>query len=89
MKPALLSAIIILLCFVSCSSNEHEFDINASEVPKDVMAAFKAKYPSAEVVKWQAEKENGHFYFEAEIKEGDKEKDIRIAPDGSSVTEED
>ncbi len=76
----------IAISFAACSSSE--FEINESEVPRNVLEAFKSKYPSARVIKWEAEKEDGKFYFEAEIKDGGKEKEILITPDGT-VTEED
>ena len=81
----LLFAAGTLLC--SCSADE--FEIKESDVPPNVVSALKAKYPSATVKKWQAEKEGERFYFEAEIVDGGKEKDIRISSDGSSATEED
>ena len=73
---------------VSCSSSS-EFEIKESEVPPNVMKAFKAKYPLAKEVKWEAEKEDDKFYFEAEFKDGGKEKEIHISPDGSSILEGD
>jgi hypothetical protein len=77
------------LSFFSCSPSSTEFDIKDSEVPPGVMAAFKAKYPQAQDVKWEADKENGKFYFEADFKDGGKEKEVLITPDGSSITEGD
>ncbi|MBN8861823.1 MAG: hypothetical protein J0H92_00545 [Sphingobacteriales bacterium] len=71
---------------VSCSS---EFEIKETEVPKEVVSALKAKYPNANVTKWEAEREDGKFYFEAKWKENGKEKEVHISPDGSFVTEED
>ncbi len=79
--------LVASIFFTSCSSNE--FEIKESEVPQAVLVAFKAKYPSAQVEKWEAEKEDGKFFFEAEFKEGGKEKEVHITPDGSSLTEED
>jgi hypothetical protein len=87
MKLKLAMSFVIVTFLVACSANE--FEIKESEVPPSVLAALKAKYPSAQVIKWEAEKEGGKFYFEAEIKDGGKEREIHISPDGSSVTEDD
>jgi hypothetical protein len=87
MKASLSIAIFCTVVFSACSSNE--FEIKESEVPQSVVAALNGKYPNAQVSKWLAEKEDGRFYFEAEIKDGGKEKEIHITPDGSSVSEED
>jgi hypothetical protein len=82
----LLTAAFFALVLSSCMSSE--FTIQESEVPKDVLAAFKAKYPNAQNVKWEAEKEKGRFYFEAEWKENGKEIEVHISPDGTSVEED-
>ena len=87
MKTFFILVFAAATILASCSSSE--FEIKESEVPPNVIAALKAKYPSATVKKWEAEKEDGKFYFEAEIMDGGKEKDVHITSDGSSVTEED
>ncbi|OQP40829.1 hypothetical protein A4H97_14565 [Niastella yeongjuensis] len=79
---------IVAVLFASCSSSDSEFEIKESEVPPNVMAAFKAKYPSARDASWEAEKEDGQFFFEVEFTDGNKDKEVRITPDGASVVEE-
>jgi len=59
MKKLLVLALIGGPIFSSCSSNE--LNIKESDVPPNVVAALKAKYPSATVKKWQAEKEQVQF----------------------------
>lgn len=88
MKQVLLIVTCLTLMLVSCSSST-EFDIKQSEVPPNVLSAFKAKYPSAQNVEWEAGKEDGKFSFEADFKDGDKEKEVHISPDGALITEED
>ena len=87
MKRNSILAIVTTICLASCS-HEEEFTIKDSEVPKDVMAAFKAKYPNAQVKEWEAQKSDGKFVFECEFKDGDKELEVHITPDGNSITEE-
>ena len=89
MRNFLLSVMTILSLslFSSCSS-EKEFDIKESEVPKAVMDAFRAKYPNAVVEEWEAEHEDGKFFFGAKFKNNGKEIEVHITPDGASVTEE-
>jgi len=86
-RKQVIVSVLFSVALVACSSDE--FDIKETDVPQNVIAAFRAKYPSAQVIKWQAEKEDGKFYFEANIKDGTEEKEIHITADGSSVTEED
>ena len=87
MKSIYYVSVLMAIVMVSCSSSELE--IKESEVPPNVLAAFKAKYPSAQVKKWQAEKEEGKFVFEVDFIDGGKEKEVHITPDGSSISEED
>lgn len=85
-KKQLFVPLFAFLVLTACSSNE--FEIKETDIPQNVIAAFRAKYPAAQVIKWKAEKEGGKFYFEAEIKDGDKEKDIHMTADGLSVEED-
>jgi len=80
-------AIVTFSLFNSCSECD-EFHIKESEVPKAVMDAFRAKYPSVSVDQWEAEHEDGKFFFGAEFKDGGKEMEVHITPDGTSVAEE-
>ena len=86
-KKKIFVSLLVSIVLAACSSNE--FDIKETDVPQNVISAFRAKYPGAQVIKWEAEKEDGKFYFEAKIKDGTKEKEVHITADGSSVTEED
>ncbi len=79
----------IISSMLSACSSSNEFEIKESEVPPNVLSAFRAKYPNVQVTKWEAQKEEGKFYFEAEFKENGKEKEIHVSPDGSLVIEED
>lgn len=81
-----LAGVLAITLFTACSSNE--FDIKETDVPPTVIGAFRAKYPSAQVIKWVAEKEGGKFYFGAKIKDGDKEREVHITADGSAVSED-
>ena len=87
MKKSIWVGFLLTIVLASCSSTE--FEIKESEVPPNVLSAFKAKYPSAQVKKWQAEKEEGKFVFEVDFIDGGKEKEVHITPDGSSISEED
>ena len=71
--------------FASCAT---EMNILSSDVPQTVQAAFKAKYPDAHNVEWEVEKEEDRLLFEAEWKDGTKEREASFRPDGSFVKEE-
>ena len=83
----LVALTALSLLFPSCSSCD-EFLIKESEVPKAVFDAFRTKYPTVIVDEWEAEKEDGVFFFGAEFKADGKDMEVHISPDGASVTEE-
>lgn len=87
MKHKLFITAGMAVYLASCASTE--FEIRENEVPANVVSALKSRYPNAQVIKWEAEKEDGKFYFEAEIKDGGKESEIHISPDGAFITEGD
>ena len=79
---------IVVSIVVSSCSHSSEFDIKEEEVPPNVLTVFKAKYPQAQETKWEAEKEEGKFYFEVDFKVDGKKKEAHITPDGSLVVED-
>ncbi len=79
---------IVSLSFLNSCSSCDEFEIKEAEVPKAVLDAFRAKYPSVVVDQWEAEHEDGKFFFGAEFKDGGKAMEVHISPDGTSVAEE-
>jgi hypothetical protein len=83
--PILVSASFICVLITGCMS---EFSIAENEVPADLVSAFKTRYPAATGVRWEAEKEKGHFYYEAEWKENGKEVEVHISPDGTISAED-
>lgn len=86
MKKFLLMSSFGALLLTACESSS---EVKEADVPQSVKAAFMAKYPSAQVTKWETEKEDGKMIYEAKFKDGGKEKEVHITPDGSSVTDED
>ena len=87
-KVSFFSTIILFLFLLESCSSCDEFVIKEAEVPKTVLEAFRTKYPNVSVTEWEAEKEDGVFFFSAEFESDGKEMDIHISPDGTSVTEE-
>lgn len=51
------------------------------------MSSFNAKYPNAKDVEWEAEKEDGKFYYEAEWTEDGCKIEVHISPNGTMSTE--
>jgi len=87
-KISLIAATAAFALLLNSCSSCDELVIKESEVPKAVLDAFRAKYPNVTVDEWEAEKEDGVFFFGAEFKAEGKEMEVHISPDGGSVTEE-
>ena len=85
MIRSILFGSTLVVCLSSCSS---EFEIISSDVPPTVMNGFTEKYPGANDVEWEVEKEDGHLIFEAEFKQDGKKKEACFKPDGTFVKEE-
>lgn len=86
LKKFLMISSLGALLFTACESSS---EVKEADVPQAVKSAFMAKYPAAQAIKWKTEKEDGKMIYEAKFKDGDKEKEVHITPDGSSVTDED
>ena len=86
LKSLFISSFFSGIFLTACDSSK---DVKETDVPQSVVAAFKAKYPNATVTEWETEKEDGKIIYEAKFKEGDKEKKVHVAADGSSVSDDD
>ncbi len=85
-KYAITSLVLgAMLAFSGCSSSS---DIMDSDVPPSVKAAFQAKYPGAEDVEWELEKEDGRMVYEAEFKHEGKNKEALFGADGAFLKED-
>jgi hypothetical protein len=82
-KVILLSAGLALAG--ACAS---EIEIASSDVPEAVLSAFGNKYPQAEEIEWEIEKEDGKLYYEAEFTQAEKQKEAYFRPDGTFSKEE-
>lgn len=80
-KRATLIAIGLLLASVCAVAQESK--IQEKDVPKAVIAAFKAAYPNATVRGYAKEKENGKLFYEIESKDGATMRDLLYNPDGT------
>jgi hypothetical protein len=79
----LICILSLPLFLMSC-----EMSVSPSEVPANALTEFNTRYASATDVSWSAEKENGHFYFEAHFKWNGEKKEAHFRTDGTFVEEE-
>jgi hypothetical protein len=82
---AIFFTIGIALLVGGCAS---EFKIVSSDVPASVAGSFQSKYPLAQNVEWEVEKEDGHLAYEAEFKLDGKRREAYFKPDGIFLKEE-
>ena len=69
-------------------AGEQEHTIPAARVPAPVRDAFKRAYPTARVLKYGTEVENGRTIYEVESREGTTHRDLTYAADGTLVESE-
>lgn len=74
---------IVAICLSGFSATGQEKQIGAKSVPAAVIKAFKASYPTATIIGYAREKENGKVFYEIESKDGDTGRDVLYNADGS------
>jgi hypothetical protein len=79
-RLCLAAGIVSLLSF---SVFAQDVKLKKKQVPRAVIAAFKAAYPQATIRGYGREKENGKVYYELESVEGQITRDVLYNPDGS------
>lgn len=63
---------------------ETEAEINAADIPAAVKSAIEKKYPNASITKvFKIENSKGEQTYEAEIKTGNKKKEMILKADGA------
>jgi hypothetical protein len=75
-----------LVAALTACSNESK--ITASDVPPAVSAALMAKYPDANDIEWEMEKDGDRVNYEAEFESGGKEKEVLFSADGTFIKED-
>lgn len=60
-------------------------EIALDKVPKAVLSAAKAKFPTAKIIKAAKEEEDGKTVYELEMKDGDRSVDVVFLPNGTVV----
>jgi uncharacterized membrane protein YkoI len=80
----LFGAALIGLAFFSTTAQAQKTEA-AGKLPDPVRKAFHAKFPRGEILKVDAEEENGVNVYDIEFKDGNVEKEMDIAADGTVI----
>jgi hypothetical protein len=72
---------IVVAFGFSCAAQEVK--LKARQVPRAVVAAFKAAYPQAEIRGYSREKEHGKVFYEIESRDGEVSRDVLYLADGT------
>ncbi len=83
-----MKKLIILIAYVALLYSCADENVNSTEVPIEVRASFQLKYPDANNVKWQKEKENGREIYEAVWKTKGKKTEAEFEANGTFIKEE-
>lgn len=70
------------------TSEAAEHSLPAAQVPAAVREAFRRAYPSARVLKYASELENGRTTYEIESRDGATRRDLILAADGTILETE-
>ena len=73
------------LLAVSASDGRAQTSTTEAELPAPVAKTFRATFPKAEILKLDAEEENGVMIYDFEFKDGDVERETDIAGDGTML----
>ncbi len=85
MKKATYTLSFLVLLAFSCSN---ETKVMASDVPPAVSAALMQKYPDANDIEWEMEKNDDRINYEAEFRSGGKKKEALFSADGNFIKED-
>jgi hypothetical protein len=77
-----------LLVLAGASSRAEEEKVPLDKLPKAVVDAVKEKFPRAELVSAEKEKEDGKDVYEVAIKDGKHKIEVTVTPEGKVVTVE-
>ena len=83
MKKLVLAFVLVL--GAACSN---EKKIAASDVPPAVSAALMAKYPDADEIEWEMERDKDRVNYEAEFRSDGKKKEALFSADGKFIEED-
>jgi hypothetical protein len=84
-----MRGVVIACVFVlTAAAWADEKKISESEVPRPVIERVKKKYPTAKLVAFELETENGKSSYEVKITDGARQLEVVCAPDGKILAEE-
>ena len=78
---------VLLMAGVGRASAE-EKKLHKADVPKPVLEAVAKKYPSANMVTFESEQEEGKTLYEIGIRQGSTKMDVEVSPSGKIAVEE-
>lgn len=79
-----LSTVLLVLITVARADDEEKVPLD--KLPKAVVDAVKAKFPSAKLISAEKEKEDGKTVYEVAIKDGEQNIEVTLTPAGQIVT---
>lgn len=79
------SVVVVGLC-VSLVRADDEEKVALDKLPKAVVDAVKAKFPSAKLVSAEKEKEDGKTVYEVAIKDGERNIEVTLTPEGKIIS---
>jgi uncharacterized membrane protein YkoI len=83
------SGLVVALAVVAVPAwADDEEKVPLDKLPKAVVDAVKEKFPRAELVSAEKEKEDGKTVYEVALKDGKHKREVTLTPDGKIVSVE-
>ncbi|WP_020471925.1 PepSY-like domain-containing protein [Zavarzinella formosa] len=79
----LLAGLVLVIGSAAVRADEEK--VAVKDLPKAIVDAVKAKFPKAELVSGEKEKEDGKTVYEVKIKDGKTELEIKLTEEGKIV----
>jgi uncharacterized membrane protein YkoI len=84
----IMSAVLVAMPMIFGQANAGEKELNKSQVPKAVIAAFEKAYPNAKGLEFEEEVFEGKAAYEVEYKGNGKEYELLYSADGALLQKE-
>jgi uncharacterized membrane protein YkoI len=86
MKRFLAMLVVVSIGPMALCWADDEEKVPLDKLPKPVMEAVKKRFPKAEIVSASREKEGDKYEYEVSIKEGGKNIDVTLTPEGTILS---
>jgi hypothetical protein len=86
LRTAAFSSVVLTAALFYQAHADREIPLQ--DLPANVTAVIKQKYPSARVIKVETDLKRGSKYYEVKIQDGDVQREVHVRPNGTIIKTE-